>query len=81
MNMPAPRGKKRKSEMSNASRDDYTANNDATQRVATKMGDESGESPRKKRKVDITLAQKQALIDNLQLESESSGRDALLKQN
>lgn len=42
----------------------------ATQMVATKTEeDTSRESPRKRRKVGITIAQKQALIDNLQLES------------
>ena len=40
------------------------------QKVATKTEqDASQESPRKRRKVGITIAQKQALIDNLQLES------------
>lgn len=43
--------------------------------VATKTDEgPSMESPRKRRKVGITIAQKQALIDNLQLESRSSIR-------
>lgn len=67
--MPAPRGKKRKSNQSTESDDELNAQM-TTQKVATKTDDDaSGESPRKRRKVNITLAQKQALIDNLQLES------------
>ncbi|KAB5536576.1 Borealin N terminal-domain-containing protein [Coniochaeta sp. 2T2.1] len=65
--MPAPRGQNRKS---NATTTDDHAPETATQRVATKGGDEIQESPTKKRKVGVglTLAKKQALIDNLQLE-------------
>lgn len=65
--MPAPRGRKRKSDQSTTS----TADNYNTQNmtVPTKTGSSTEESPRKRRKIGITLTQKQALIDNLQLES------------
>lgn len=43
-----------------------------TQTVATKTGDEISESPRKRRKVNITAEQKQGLIDDLQIESKCS---------
>lgn len=65
----APRGTKRKS-------DETTPDNVedaqvmALQTVATKMGSPSGQvNPRKKQRTGISLSQKQALIDNLQLES------------
>ncbi|TPX17467.1 uncharacterized protein E0L32_003110 [Thyridium curvatum] len=61
--MAPPRGRKRKSDQSTTE----DAPNMAGQTVPTKSGSPS-ESPRKKRKVGITLGQKQALIDNLQLE-------------
>ncbi|KAH8893709.1 hypothetical protein GQ53DRAFT_745149 [Thozetella sp. PMI_491] len=63
--MPPARGKKRKSEQSMV--DD--APEMTSEQVPTKMnGRGDGPSPMKKRKVGITLGQKQALIDNLQLE-------------
>ncbi|KAK1769457.1 Borealin N terminal-domain-containing protein [Phialemonium atrogriseum] len=66
--MPAPRGRKRKSGQSTTSSDDQGAQT-RTQMVATKTDEgPSEESPRKRRKVGITITQKQALIDNLQLE-------------
>jgi hypothetical protein len=65
----APRGKKRKSDDSVA-HDDHNAM-DAVDQINTTTGGDSAESPRKKRKIGITLAQKQVLIDNLQLESMS----------
>ncbi len=73
--MPPIRGRKRKSDQSTISNDDYTAHEMASQTIPTKSGSPSGqESPRKKRKTNITLAQKQALIENLQLESASRSR-------
>jgi hypothetical protein len=68
--MPAARGQKRKSEQLTASTgDDVAPPETATQKVATKTGDETEESPAKKRKVGLTLDNKQRLIDNLQAES------------
>lgn len=53
-----------------ASQHDYLAlAEEGTQKVATKTGDETHESPTKKRKIGLTLAQKQAMIDDLQMES------------
>ena len=43
----------------------------AAQRVPTKSGTPAQGSPVKRRKAAITVAQKEALIDNLQLESKS----------
>ncbi|KAK5654948.1 hypothetical protein OQA88_6705 [Cercophora sp. LCS_1] len=66
--MPPLRGKKRKSEQSTMSYDEPSQDL-ASQKVPTKTGEEaSQESPFKKRKVGITAAQKQALIENIQLE-------------
>jgi hypothetical protein len=63
--MPAVIGKKRKSEQAS----DATGEMDR-QMIPTKRGDQpSNGSPMKKRRTGITLAQKQALIENLQLES------------
>lgn len=74
--MPPIRGKKRKSVESTMSNDEELQQNAAVdiamgQTVPTKTGSPttSEESPCKKMKTGITLAQKQALIDNLQLES------------
>ena len=41
-----------------------------SQKIPTKPDNSMEPSPAKKRKVGISLSQKQALIDNLQLESE-----------
>ncbi|KAL1874001.1 hypothetical protein VTK73DRAFT_607 [Phialemonium thermophilum] len=63
-----PRERKRKSGESTTS-DCNTAANASIQMMPTKSAeDDVRESPRKRRKVGISLAQKQALIDNLQLE-------------
>ena len=64
--MPAQRGLKRKSDHTVAS-DNANASEMGNQTIATKTGSPSG-SPAKKRRIGITQAQKQALIDNLQLE-------------
>ncbi|KAM7184160.1 Nbl1 / Borealin N terminal domain containing protein [Naviculisporaceae sp. PSN 640] len=73
--MPPIRGKKRKSAESTMSSDEEMQQNTVVdlamgQKVPTKSGSPSAsdESPNKKRKTGITLAQKKALIDNLQLE-------------
>lgn len=70
-NTMAPvRGRKRKSDQSVASNEEHEQTMLASQKIPTKIGDApSGESPLKRRRRDITLAQKQALIENLQLES------------
>ncbi|KAK3311178.1 Borealin N terminal-domain-containing protein [Chaetomium strumarium] len=60
--------RKRKSDQISVSEDQYTVDI-GSQKIPTKAGDaERNESPLKRQKVGITLAQKQALIDNLQLE-------------
>jgi len=51
--------------------DDFDAIETTGQKVPLNNAQGESESPRKKRRVGITHAQKQALIDNLQLESES----------
>lgn len=69
--MAPPRGTKRKSNEHVLAADDgsHDAPNVADQRVDAKAGSHSGpDTPRKKQKT-ISLAQKQALIENLQLES------------
>ncbi|KAK0730774.1 Borealin N terminal-domain-containing protein [Lasiosphaeris hirsuta] len=67
--MPPVRGKKRKSDQSAVSIDEQNTRDTASQKIPTKSGTPSTrESPLKKRKTDITLAQKEALIENLQLE-------------
>ncbi|KAK3936314.1 Borealin N terminal-domain-containing protein [Diplogelasinospora grovesii] len=67
--MPPVRGRKRKSDQSIASNEDHTTDDMAGQKVPTKTGSPTAqESPTKKRRTAITVAQKQALIDNLQLE-------------
>lgn len=91
--MPPIRGKKRKSVESTTSSDEEMQQNTVVdiaigQKVPTKSGSPtaSEESPYKKRKTGITLAQKQALIDNLQLESMSAAvrrgetRDAIRRK-
>ena len=68
--MPPARGIKRKSNQVTTSDDEGPTRNMASQKVPTKSGTPSlEESPLKKRKLNFTAAQKQALIDNLQLES------------
>lgn len=62
-----PRGRKRKSEAIASEMDDAPSMTTAGQKIATKM-DSVEESPRKRQKTGVTAAQKQALIDNLQLE-------------
>jgi hypothetical protein len=63
--MPAPRGKKRKSSAS-AGEPDAPVDH----KIPTKAGSPAAnESPMKRRKIGINVYQKQALIDNLQLES------------
>ncbi|EPE09207.1 hypothetical protein F503_06983 [Ophiostoma piceae UAMH 11346] len=65
-----PRGRKRKSESIASEMDDapsMTTTTTAGQKVATKTSS-AEESPRKRQKTGVTAAQKQALIDNLQLE-------------
>ncbi|KAK3694962.1 Borealin N terminal-domain-containing protein [Podospora appendiculata] len=70
--MPATHGTKRKSDDLTASNEEHDTAAMAAQKVPTKTGSPSAaahsSSPLKKRKTDITVAQKQALIDNLQLE-------------
>jgi len=65
------RSRKRKSDESVASSDDHEIHtDDEVQQIATKSGSPAAmENPTKKRRTGITPAQKQALIDNLQLES------------
>lgn len=63
-----PKGRKRKSDQSFASAADDAP---SAQLVATKM-QSSEKNPSKRRKVGVTFAQKQALIDNLQLEGRFS---------
>ena len=65
-----PRGRKRKSESVASEMDDapnMTTTTTAGQKIATKTSS-AEESPRKRQKTGVTAAQKQALIDNLQLE-------------
>ncbi|EON96805.1 hypothetical protein UCRPA7_7629 [Phaeoacremonium minimum UCRPA7] len=49
--------------------------------VPTKTGSPTEESPRKRRKIGITLTQKQALIDNLQLEITERARKLRAQYN
>lgn len=67
----APRGTKRKSNEDVLAADQIgDAPNMAEQRMATKTETPSAqENPRKKQKTGISLNQKQALVENLQLES------------
>ncbi|KAJ9157785.1 Borealin-lik [Pleurostoma richardsiae] len=80
--MAPPRGRKRKSGESTIS----TADNDAVRgttehKTPAKDTIPSGESPHKKRKLGITLEQKQALIDNLQLEITQRARKLRAQYN
>lgn len=61
--MAPPKGKKRSADQAALQSRDAMAD----QQIPTKTGTPT-ESPAKRRKVGITLEQKQALIDNLQLE-------------
>lgn len=69
--MPPLRGKKRKSNESAVSYDEAI---DMTgEKIPTKSGeDDTQQSPSKKRKMGLTLVQKQALIEDLRLESQSN---------
>ena len=65
-----PSTRKRKSDQLDMSNDNEYAGDMASQKIPTKGGSpHPQESPSKRQRVGITLAQKQALIDNLQLES------------
>lgn len=69
--MATPRGTKRKSDDS-PSADDQAENVNMTEHMmVTRAGSPSvyQEGPRKRQRTGITLGQKQALVDNLQLES------------
>lgn len=66
--MPAPRGRKRKSGDSVASNDGPAMQETGTMIPTKADSPTTHESPSKRRKVGLTLAQKQALVDNLQLE-------------
>ncbi|KAJ4408251.1 hypothetical protein N0V82_009737 [Gnomoniopsis sp. IMI 355080] len=78
--MASPRGTKRKSdETADHVRD---APDLASQTVATKAGNSAGQSsPRKKQKTGLTLGQKEALIDNLQLEITERARKLRAQYN
>ncbi len=68
-----PRGRKRKSDQSAQSPTAAAHNAPGTAGENINAETETTlESPKKKRRVGITLPQKQALLDNLQLESKSS---------
>lgn len=70
--MSPPRGIKRKSDESVPAGDQIDNTQDMTEYIsATRTGSPSvaQEGPRKRQRTGITLGQKQALIDNLQLES------------
>lgn len=70
--MAPPRGTKRKSDESASSGDQVEKAQNMTEYIgATRKGSPSfaQESPRKRQRTGISLSQKQALIDNLQLES------------
>ncbi|KAK1833777.1 Borealin N terminal-domain-containing protein [Podospora conica] len=67
--MPPARGTKRKSNQVTTSDDESATRDVASQQVPTKNGSPSrDESPLKKRKLNFTATQKQALVENLQLE-------------
>ncbi|CAK7217502.1 hypothetical protein SBRCBS47491_003181 [Sporothrix bragantina] len=83
-----PRGRKRKSDESVASDivdapSMNTATMTTTTTVATgqKVATKTEESPSKRRKVGVTIAQKQALIDNLQLEVTERARKLRAQYN
>lgn len=62
--------RKRKSDQLEITGDNQLAADMASQKIPTKEGSSHpNESPAKRQRVGITLAQKQALIDNLHLES------------
>lgn len=68
--------RKRKSDQLTTSSDEHYAVDMTSQRIPTKGGSpHPDESPFKRQRVGITLAQKQALIDNLQLESTSPAHE------
>jgi hypothetical protein len=74
--MQPPSSRKRKSDQLDMSNDDQFAVDMASQKIPTKGGSPHfQESPSKRQRVGITLAQKQALIDNLQLESTCSAQN------
>ncbi|CAK7265644.1 hypothetical protein SEPCBS119000_001618 [Sporothrix epigloea] len=83
-----PRGKKRKSDEHDASDLNVAkSTNAATAELATtatssqKIAIKSEESPKKRQKGSVTLAQKQALIDNLQLEVTERARQLRAQYN
>lgn len=66
---PLGGGRKRKSDQMSVDGGDHYGADTASQTIPTKGGSpHPEESPFKRQRVGITLAQKQALIDNLQLE-------------
>jgi hypothetical protein len=75
--MQAPSGRKRKSDQLDTTSDAQNMADTTSQKVPTKGGESHpDESAYKRQKVAITSAQKQALIDNLQLESISLQQQA-----
>ncbi|KAH8844845.1 hypothetical protein MCOR27_002106 [Pyricularia oryzae] len=82
--MPPARTRKRKSEDSVAD-ENNTPGTEAGERIPTKTGSPvrtpTGQGPAKRRKLGITMAQKQALIDNLQLEITERARKLRAQYN
>ncbi|ERT01277.1 uncharacterized protein SPSK_07526 [Sporothrix schenckii 1099-18] len=80
-----PRGRKRKSDQSVASEVDDAANmiatTTATTTTTTTMATKTEETSSKRQKVGVTIAQKQALIDNLQLEVTERARKLRAQYN
>ncbi|EFX04731.1 hypothetical protein CMQ_1659 [Grosmannia clavigera kw1407] len=74
-----PRGRKRKSDQSIASETQHTPDL-VGQKIATKT-DSPAVSPSKRRRTGITVSQKQALIDNLQLEVTERARKLRAQYN
>ncbi len=71
MMQPITSSRKRKSDQINMGDEEYAIDM-TSQKVPTKGGSpHPQENPSKRQRVGITLAQKQALIDNLELESMS----------
>lgn len=68
---PTRRTQRQSGESASAADEVEIAHGAPEQRIATKPGSSSAsqESPRKKRATGISMSQKQALVDNLQLES------------
>lgn len=68
---PSRRTKRQSGESASAADQVDNAHGAPEQRIATKAGSSSAaqESPRKKQATGISMSQKQALVDNLQLES------------